>query len=476
MSPRSFYLSFLLGLHVPQRALTAGIMNMKELIQETLWRKASRIRKDNNDVDSMLWGLGLVFLKYMSHAFDRMFLELKRDEIKRLHENLFYIPRESHWEYVMERADRMGIGNVLDEAMEDIERVNPTVQKILPREYASPDIRPDQLALFLKMLGDIPKEYFRTGEILQGVFGYFIRNYLAAGDKRQESICTPPCIDKLAVAMVGPLKGKIFDPCCGVGSMLVESQAYILRNLHLVNTSLKNLVKKNLVKTTDQIVFYGQESRLTNFRLCRMNLAIHGVDGTQVGWNNESSLDKDLHPDLKADYISCAPPINSRYSDWMRYIVSHLSLGGVASVILSKDSLSNSSPLLAAMIDENNVSKKSAGHIQVNCIVALPAQLFQSTGTSACLWLFGRGKGRISGAINQDSEVLFIDASSNIPGIPRKFRNRELSNSEIDEIAGIFRRWQAQNGAYKDVKGFCRSLDWKTIKRNHFNLAPERYV
>lgn len=452
---------------------------MKELIQETLWRKASRIRKDNDGVDSMLWGLGLVFLKYMSYTFDHMFLELKKDEKKqkkRLQENLFYIPQESHWEYVMERAKRMGIGSVLDKAMADIERVNPTVQKILPREYASPDIRPDQLALFLKMLGDIPKEYFRTDEILQSVFGYFIRNYLAAGDKRQESICTPECIDKLVVAMVGPMKGKIFDPCCGVGGMLVESQAFILRNLHLVNTSLKNLVKKNLVKTTDQIVFCGQESRLTNFRLCRMNLAVHGVDGTQVGWNNESSLDKDLHPDLKADYIFCAPPINSRYSDWMRYIVSHLSLGGVAGVILSKDSLSNASSILTALANENNALKKPAGNTQVNCIVALPAQLFQSTGLTACLWLLGRGKGRISGAGNQDRNVLFIDASSNIPGVPRKIRNKELSNPEIDEIAGIFRRWQVQNGEYKDVKGFCKSLDWNTIKRNHFNLSPERYV
>jgi type I restriction enzyme M protein len=363
----------------------------------------------------------------------------------------------------MERAKRMGIGSVLDEAMEDIERVNPTVQKILPREYASPDIRPDQLALFLKMLGDLPKEYFRTGEILQGVFGFFVRNYLAAGDKRQESVCTPECVDKLAVAMVGPMKGEIFDPCCGVGGMLVESQAFILRKLHLANTSLKNLVKK-----TDQIVLYGQESRLTNFRLCRMNLAIHGVDGTQVGWNNECSLDKDLHPNLKADYIFCAPPLNSRYSDWMRYIVSHLSLGGVACVILAKDSLSCSSSILAAVANEGNT--------RVNCIVTLPTHLFQSTGMSACLWLLGRGKGRISGAGNQDTEVLFIDAASSIPGVPRKLRNMELSNPEIDEIADTFRRWQDQNGDYKDVKGFCKSLDWNTIKRNHFNLTPERYV
>jgi type I restriction enzyme M protein len=324
------------------------------------------------------------------------------------------------------------------------------------------------------MLGDIPQEYFRTEEILQSVFVYFIRNYLAAGDKRQESSCTPECIDKLLIAMLGPVKGKVFDPCCGVGSMLVESQAYILRNLHLVSTSLKNLVK-NLVKTTDQVVFYGQESRLIDFRLCRMNLAIHGIDGTQVGWNNECCLDKDLHPNLKADYIFCAPPINSRYTEWMRYIVSHLSLGGVAGVILSQDSLSNSSSILTAITDGNNGLNK-AEHTQVNCIVSLPAHLFPMPGTSVCLWLLGRGKGRISGTGNQDSEVLFIDASANIPGIPRKSRKRELSNLEIDEIVGIFRRWQDYNGEYKDVKGFCKSSDWKLIKRNHFNLSPERYV
>lgn len=308
------------------------------------------------------------------------------------------------------------------------------------------------------------------------VFGYFVRNYLAARAKRQESICSPEyieCIDKLAVAMVGPMKGKIFDPCCGVGGMLVESHAFMLHKLHLANTSLKNLVK-----TTDQqIVLYGQESSITNYRLCRMNLAIHGVDGTQIGWNNECCLEKDLYPNLKADYIFCAPFINSRYSnsDWIRYIISHLSLGGVACVVLSKDSLSSSSSILAAMT-ENNELKKMAGNTRVICIVALPDQLFQSTGMSSCLWLFGRGKGRISGTGKQDSDVLFIDLASNIPGVPRKIQYEELSNPEIDEIAGTFRRWQAQNGDYKDVKGFCKSLDWKTIKRNHFNLTPERYV
>ncbi|MCX6580417.1 MAG: N-6 DNA methylase [Candidatus Aminicenantes bacterium] len=429
---------------------------MKELIQETLWRKASRIRKDNDGVDAMLWGPGLVFLKCMSHAFDRMFLELKIDEI----------------------------GGVLDEAMEVIERINPTVQQILPREYASPDIRPDQLALFIKMLGDIPKEYYRTGEILQGVFGYFVRNYLSAGDKRQESICTPECIDKLVVAMVGPMKGKIFDPCCGVAGMLVESHAFLLRNLHLANTSLKNLVKETdpmgLTNPMGLSVFYGQESKLTNFRLCRMNLAIHGIDGTQVGWNNESCLDKDLHPNLKADYLFCVPPLNSRYSEWMRYIVSHLAPGGVAGVILSKDSLSGSLSTPAAAVNGDdaleNPGVNTRVSVNVNCIVTLPDQLFQSTGMSACLWLLGRGKGRISGAGKQDGDILFIDAASNIPGVPRKLRREELSNAEIDEIAGTFRRWQAQNGDYKDVKGFCKSLEWKTIKGNRFNLTPERYV
>jgi type I restriction enzyme M protein len=273
------------------------------------------------------------------------------------------------------------------------------------------------------------------------------------------------------VAMVGPMKGKIFDPCCGVGGMLVESHAFMLRKLHLANTSLKNLVK-----TTDPIVCYGQESSVTNFRLCRMNLAIHGVDGTQVGWNNECSLDKDLYPNLKADYIFCAPLISSRYSDWIRYIISHLSLGGVSCVVLSKDSLSSSSSILAAVANENNAFKNMAGNTRVLCIVALPDQLFQSMGMSACLWLLGRGKGRISDTGKQDRNVLFIDLASNIPGIPRKCRYEELSNPEIDEIAGTFRRWQAQNGDYTDVKGFCKSLDWKTIKRNHYNLAPERYV
>lgn len=451
-------------------------MNMQELIQETLWKKAARISKDKNDTGSRLWGPGLVFLKYMSHAFDRLFRRLEGDERNRLQwsenadkylaENLLYIPQRSRWEYVLAQINRMGIGNVLDEAMEYIERFNPAVQQILPREYASPHIRVDQLIMFMEMLEALPKEYFRTGEILRSVYSFFVRNYLAAGDKRQESLCTPEWVDKLLVAMVGPRKGKIFDPCCGVASMLVESHAFISQ-------------QRNSKDPTDRILFYGQESRLTNFKLCRMNLAIHGLDGTHIGWNNESSLDRDLHPGLKADYILCAPPYNSRYSDWIQYIISHLAPGGVAGMVLSKDSLSagETSSMFTGNLYQGDARGNPAGNIFLDCILTLPDRLFHAAGMSACLWMMRKGKSRFAAADDRepDNNILLIDAASNIPDVPLN-QQHTLSSTQINEIVAVYRRWQEQKGDYKDVKGFCKTVDWNTIKRNHFDLTPKRYV
>jgi type I restriction enzyme M protein len=412
----------------------------------------------------------------MSHAFDRLFQRLEGNEEKQkqcaedtdryLAENLLYIPQRSRWEYVLTHINRMRIGNVLDEAMEHIERFNPTVQQILPREYTSPHIRTDQLILFMEMLGDLPKEYFRTGEILRSVYSYFARNYLAAENKRQESLCTPEWVDKLLVAMVGPRKGKIFDPCCGVGSMLVESHAFISQ-------------QQNLKEPTDRVLFYGQESRLTNFKLCRMNLAIHGMDGSQVGWNNETGPDKDLHPCLKADYILCAPPYNSGYSTWMQYIYSHLAPGGVAGMVLSKDSLSETatSSMFTGEPYPGDANGNPAGDILLDCIVALPDQLFHAAGMSACLWMVCKGKSRIAAAGDreQDNNILLIDATSDIPGVPLN-KQKSLSSTQINQIVGTYRRWQDQKGDYKDVKGFCKKVDWNTVKRNHFDLTPKRYV
>jgi type I restriction enzyme M protein len=451
-------------------------MNMQELIQETLWKKAAGISKDDNNTGSRLWGPGLVFLKYMSHAFDRLFQHLEGDKENQsqcsedtnryLVDNLLYIPQRSRWEYVLTQINRMGIGNVLDEAMEHIERFNPTVQQILPREYTSPHIRMDQLILFMEMLGDLPKEYFRTGEILQSVYSYFARNYLAAENKRQESLCTPEWVDKLLVAMVGPRKGKIFDPCCGVGSMLVESHGFISQ-------------QHNSKGPTDRVLFYGQESRLTNFKLCRMNLAIHGMDGTQVGWNNETGPDKDLHPGLKADYILCAPPYDSRYSAWMQYIISHLAPEGVAGMVLSKDALSavKTSTMFTGEPYKGDARGNPAGNTLLDCIVALPDKLFHAAGMSACLWMVRKGKSRIApaGDREQDNSILLIDATSDIPGVPLN-KQQSLSSTHINEIVAAYRRWQDQTGDYKDVKGFCKKVDWNTVKRNHFDLTPKRYV
>jgi type I restriction enzyme M protein len=449
-------------------------MNLQELVQETLWKAASKIYKDrdNNGVGFRLYGGGLILLKYMSHAFDRFIQALKMsdsahsdsegeliDVSQYLAKNFLYIPCESRWEFVLKQVNQVGIGSLLDKAMQNIEQLNPSVRKILPREYASPNIRKDELALFIKKLGAIPKEYMRTDEILQGVYGYFMRNSPVSGDKNQKPLSTPACIDKLLVAMMAPVRGSIFNPCCGVGSMFVESHAFISQ--------------RQGSTSANRIVFYGQESAFTHFQLCRMNLAIHGINGLNVKCNNESSLDRDIYPDLKADYILCAPSFNnhnnksnSNNSDflWLQYIISHLAPKGMAGIVLSKDYLSMD-------VEKGDCAwRKPVEDQWVNCIVTLPDQLFPAKEMYPCLWILTREKGPRA----RNEEILFIDASSGIPG--KSSTLRRLSTADIDEIARIYHHWKEKNGDYKDVKGFCKSVDWKTVKKQHFDLRPGRYV
>lgn len=450
---------------------------MQELIQETLWKKAGRICTNCESSGSNLWVPGLVFLKYMSHAFDRLFRELKEDGDypgrytgdmrgagKYFAQNLLYIPSKSRWEYVMDRSGMLGIGSILDEAMEDIERFNPAVERILPREYTSPDIQEDQLALFIEMLGEIPKEYSRTGEILRSVYNYFVRHYLAGTGKGQERICPPGLIEKLLVAMVDPVRGSLFDPCCGVGGMLVESHTYVSQ-------------RQNQDRKIDDVVFYGQESNVTNFRLCRMNLAIHGMDGSRIGCNGNSCFEADMFPGLKADYILCEPPYNENNSNfhwsWLRYITSHMARGGVAGIVLSKDSLTTLRSGKTA--DRNEAREYLVQNGLVRCIVSLPDRHFPETdtGTSACLWILAEGKGR--GLNSRDQGILFIDASPGIPAISSL--PAELPMMDIDEISNVFHRWQGKDcKKYADVKGFCKFADFESVKRQHYDLLPENYV
>ena len=413
-------------------------MNLQELIQATLWDAGAKVFKETSRSSHKLCVPGLVFLKYISHAIDWG----DGDTFPVEEKNLFRIPRESRWEYVLSRVNRLGIGSVLNKAMESIERFNPPVQRILPMEYTSPDIREDQLALFIKKLGEIPGEYFRTGEILQQVYAFFARNLPVSGEKGPEPLSTPECVDKLLVEILGPVRGSIFDPCCGAGALLVECRNYI----------------SQLQGTTDGTVFYGQESRCTNFRLCRMNMAIHGMDGTHVKWSGVSSLDGDLHPGLKADYILCAPPYNRDISRWLDYINSHLVYGGRAGIVLSNDSLSAET----GMRDE--VRKFLVEQHMVDCIVALPDQLFRAAGMPACLWILGRGKSR---------KILFMDVWAGIPG--DSLINRYLTAVDISRIAGVYRKWRDKKG-YKDVKGFCRSVTVKTVRSRNYDLTPEMYV
>ncbi len=252
-------------------------------------------------------------------------------------------------------------------------------------------------------------------------------------------------------------------PGLGVGSMLVESHAYILRH------------QEETIQI-DDVVFFGQGPDLTDFRLCRMNLAIHGLDGSGVGWDENSCLERDMHPGLKADYILCEPPYHKKSSNfdwnWMRYIGSHLARGGVVGVVLPKDSLTGT-PGETARGNETREYFVNSG--MVKCIVLLPDRFLPGAGdkTSACLWVPAEGKGR--GVDSADRGILFIDAS---PGIPvDSSLPAEPALTDIDEIATIFHRWQGKDcNDYEDEKGFCKFADLESVRRRRFDLSPEKYV
>lgn len=406
-------------------------MNLQEMIQATLWDAAADLYRESSVGDNRLCGPGLVFLKYMSHAVDQLFVDLQQ-----------------------RGAECGGVGRVLNQAMANVERLNPHLHQLLPMEYTSPDIREDQLIAFIKKLGKIPKEYFRTGEILQQVFGYFVRHTPVTGRKGMSSPATPEWVDKLLIAMVGPVNGRLYDPCCGVGSLLVASRDYLLRHGGVMESTF----------------FFGQEAAYTNFRLCRMNMAIHGMDNSHVKWNGEGAPDFDLHRGRPADYILCAPPFNRENPRWLQYVTSHLAPGGVAGIVLSADSPSMRTE------HGNRVRRQLVADGMVKCILTLPDRLFRPAGMSACLWILASGKSPGPGRRVPDAGrggVLFIDASSIIPD--KSHMKRELSADDIDVLAGCYHNW-SNNKGYSDVPGFCRSVDRDTVKKNNYLLSPAHYL
>ena len=459
-----------------------------EKIEVQLFKAADKLRKNIDAAEYKHIVLGLIFLKYISDSFEELHSKLKegkgrfegadpedQDEYKA--ENVFWVPKNARWSYLHSRAKLPTIGKDLDDAMELIEKENPTLKGILPKVYAKPNLDKSALGGLIDLIGNIAlgDEAAKSKDILGKVYEYFLGEFALAEGKKGGQFYTPKSIVKLLVKMIEPYKGRVYDPCCGSGGMFVMSEKFVQEHQGRL----------------DDISIYGQESNQTTYRLCRMNLAIRGIDGSQVKWNNEGSFLKDAHPDLKADYILANPPFNDsdwsgellqndgrwKYGTppasnanfaWVQHFLYHLAPKGVAGFVLAKGSLTSKSS------GEDVIRKNLIEEGLVDCIINLPAKLFLNTQIPACLWFLSNKRHGFNGDRNRAGEILFIDARNLGHLINR--RTKVFTDEDISKISSTYQEWRKKDGDYKDIPAFCVSAPIEKVKELDYVLSPGRYV
>lgn len=485
-------------------AKTAKAQNTESLEQK-LWKAADKLRKNIDAAEYKHIVLGLVFLKYISDAFEKLHEKLiagagdyagadpeDADEYKA--ENVFFVPIEARWSALQAQAKQPDIGKRVDEAMEAIERENPKLLKgILPKVYGQQKLDTAALGGLIDMIGSVNLAKVdaesdgqlsletepaiapsQQADLLGQVYEYFLGQFALAEGKKGGQFYTPESVVRVLVEMLEPYKGRVFDPCCGSGGMFVQSEKFVAAHRGRL----------------DDISIYGQESNETTYKLCRMNLAIRGIDGSNIRWNPEGSFLNDAHKDLKADFVIANPPFND--SDWggdllrqdgrwqygvppvgnanfawVQHFLYHLAPTGAAGFVLSNGSLSSNTS------GEGEIRSTLVKADLVDCVVMMPTQLFYNTGIPACLWFLSKSK---NGNKNRDrqGEVLFIDASE--LGYMVNRRNRSFDEEAIAEIAGTYHNWKREGGSYADIKGFCKSARLAEIEKHNFVLTPGRYV
>jgi len=458
----------------------------EEPLEKQLWKTADKLRKNIDAAEYKHVVLGLIFLKYISDSFEEMFNKLQsgegeyagadpedKDEYKA--ENVFFVPPEARWSFLLAKAKLPGIGTVVDEAMDAIEKENPSLKGVLPKVFARQNLDPASLGGLIDLVGNIAlgDAKARSADVLGHVFEYFLGEFALAEGKQGGQFYTPRSIVELLVVMLEPYKGRVFDPCCGSGGMFVQSEKFVAEHQGRAN----------------DISINGQESNQTTWRLAKMNLAIRGIDSSQVKWNNEGSFLNDAHKDLKADFIIANPPFNvSDWSGellrsdgrwqygappagnanfaWLQHFVYHLSPNGRAGVVLAKGALtsktSGEGEIRKAMIADGNL---------IDCIVNLPAKLFLNTQIPAGLWFMNRAR---NNGHPRKNEILFVDARN--LGLLINRRTLELSQDDIQNIANTYHAWRTGEGEYDDIKGFCASVPLTRVKELDYVLTPGRYV
>ncbi len=458
----------------------------EEPLEKQLWKAADKLRKNIDAAEYKHVVLGLIFLKYISDSFEEMYTKLQKgegemagadpedkDEYKA--ENIFFVPPEARWSFLLAKAKQPDIGGHVDAAMDAIEKENPILKGVLPKVFARQNLDPASLGGLIDLVGNIAlgDAKARSADVLGHVFEYFLGEFALAEGKQGGQFYTPRSIVELLVAMLEPYKGRVFDPCCGSGGMFVQSEKFVEEHQGRVN----------------DISIYGQESNQTTWRLAKMNLAIRGIDASQVKWNNEGSFLNDAHKDLKADFIIANPPFNvSDWSGellrgdgrwqygappagnanfaWLQHFIYHLAPNGRAGVVLAKGALtsktSGEGDIRKALIADGNL---------IDCIVNLPAKLFLNTQIPAALWFMNRAR---NNGHPRKGEILFIDARNLGHLINR--RTKELSHEDIQKITATYHAWRIGEAAYADVKGFCATVPLERVAELDYVLTPGRYV
>ena len=455
-----------------------------------LFKAADKLRGNLEPSEYKHVALGLIFLKYISDAFDARYQELLGEEYadpedpdEYLGHNVFWVPKEARWNYLQANAKSPEIGKKIDDAMAAIENVpaNKSLKGVLPKIYANPTLNKTMLGELIDLFANIGMhdKSDRAKDLLGRAYEYFLSQFAGAEGKRGGEFFTPRSVVRTLVEMLEPYgdRVRVYDPCCGSGGMFVQSEKFI---------------DEHGGKRKD-FAIYGQEINYTTWRLAKMNLAVQGIDAN-IRWNNEGSFHKDEHPDLRADYIMANPPFNisdwggERLVDdvrwkygvppkgnanygWLQHIIHHLAPRGTAGVVLANGSMSSQQS------GEGEIRKALVEDDKIDCMVALPGQLFFSTQIPACLWILAKDKSA-NGHRERKGEVLFIDARKMGYMVDRV--RRELSDDDIAKIASTYHRFRAKPekglDPYKDVAGFCKAATLEEIKANDYVLTPGRYV
>ena len=453
-------------------------------IETQLWKAADALRGSMDSSEYRNVVLGLIFLKYVSDSFENKKNEILNSDYPEdaedpdmyLADNIFWVPREARWEIVRESAKKPEIGEIIDNAMEQIEKNNDSFKGVLSKNYASPDLDKSRLGEVVDLISelDLGNNESKQSDVLGRVYEYFLQEFASQEGKKGGEFYTPRSIVRTLVEMIEPYKGRIYDPCCGSGGMFVQSEKFVEEHQGIIS----------------DLSVYGQEYNPTTWKLAKMNLAIRGID-SDFGPHQADTFTNDLHKGRRFDFILANPPFNVKNWDseklqddsrwkygvpsknnanyaWIEHIISKLSPNGKAGFVLANGALSTSTK------EDYQIRKEIIKDDKIDAIVALPDKMFYSTGIPVSLWFIDMNK-ESSNERSRKGETLFIDARNLGEMIDRT--HRAFSNEDINKISQTYHSFKGTNNIeYKDVLGFCKSVQIDEIEKNDFVLTPGRYV